>query len=90
MTITYTSDIQLGERYRDVQTGYEGTATAIAFYQYACERITLEAFDPSQVSIRYESFDAPRLISVKTGEVATATRPGGPLDVPAQRNPTRR
>lgn len=74
----YTSDIVLGEEYEDTQTGYTGIATGIHFYQHACERVTLEAYEPSRKEIREMTFDAPRLKSVKTQEVATATKAGGP------------
>lgn len=42
-TNSFKSDIKLGERYKDTQTGIEGTATAVSFYQYGCERVNLEA-----------------------------------------------
>jgi hypothetical protein len=38
----FETDIDLGEKYLDPQTGIQGTATSIHFYQYACERVTLE------------------------------------------------
>jgi hypothetical protein len=31
----YATDVELGKRYRDPQTGIEGVATAVTFYQYA-------------------------------------------------------
>jgi hypothetical protein len=74
----YGTDIELGKRYLDPQTGIEGTATAICFYQYACERVTLELV--VQGKIEEYVFDAPRLVSVETQEKARATRTGGPRD----------
>jgi hypothetical protein len=81
----YTSDITLGERYRDEQTGFEGVATSITFFQYACERIALETYDATRREVKTEVFDAPRLTSVKTNERATTDRTGGPQMPNAQR-----
>lgn len=72
----YVSDIVLGERYRDAQTGIEGTATAVHFYQYGCERVSLEAVVAGK--IEEYGFDAPRLIHVESGKRATSTKTGGP------------
>ena len=74
----YASDIILGEKYRDEQTGYEGTATALYFFQYGCERVTIETLDPGRKQLVQETFDAPRLVHVETGKRATVTRTGGP------------
>lgn len=73
---TYKSDIKLGEKYRDDQTGIEGTATAIVFFQHGCERVDIELVVNGE--IKTYSFDAPRLTHVETGKVATTTRTGGP------------
>ncbi len=79
----YESDIELGKRYRDPQTGIEGTATAISFYQYACERVSIETI--AREKIEEYGFDAPRLESVETGKRAKTDRTGGPGDpVPRQ------
>lgn len=74
--ISYKSDIELGRRYRDEQTGIIGIAAAIGFYQYACERVTIELV--IQGEIREFVFDAPRLVSVETGVQATTEKTGGP------------
>ena len=71
------TDIVLGEKYRDDQTGVEGIATAVHFYQYACERVTIEYLKPDK-DVAELTFDAPRLRSVKTNEVAQVTKTGGP------------
>ena len=76
MSVTYKSDIRLGERYRDEQTGIEGTATAVYFYQFGCERVGLEFVVDGKIEDK--SFDAPRLTRVKTGVRATVFRTGGP------------
>ena len=76
---SYESDIILGERYVDDQTGYQGTATAVYFFQHACERVTLEAYDETTKKVIETTFDAPRLRSLKTKQVAQSDRPGGPV-----------
>jgi hypothetical protein len=84
----YGSDVELGKRYRDPQTGIEGTATAVTFYQYACERVMLETV--VQGKIEEYGFDAPRLEDVDTKERADSKRPGGPGDpVPRAAEPSR-
>lgn len=76
MKNTYRSDIKLGERYRDDQTGIEGIATAVIFYQHGCERVDVELLVNGE--LKAYSFDAPRLTHVATGVKATTTRTGGP------------
>lgn len=75
---SYKADIVLGERYRDEQTGLEGVATAIYFFQHACERVQLEMVNQHDGNIMEPVFDAPRLTHVKSGVRATTDRPGGP------------
>lgn len=72
----YESDIILGDRYVDEQTGIEGVASSIHFYQYGCERVTLEAVVAGK--IEEYGFDAPRLTHKETKQRATTTRTGGP------------
>jgi hypothetical protein len=74
---SYGSDVKLGERYRDPQTGIEGVATSIHFYQYACERVTLEMV-AKDGELKEYTFDAPRLENAATGERARTERTGGP------------
>lgn len=76
--MTYASDVVLGDKYRDSQTGFEGIATAIYFFQYGCERVQLEQFDKKASDIRAITFDAPRLVNVKTGKTPVVTKTGGP------------
>lgn len=78
-TTKYGSDIELGKRYRDPQTGIEGVATSIHFYQYACERTTLE-FLKKDGELMENTFDSPRLECVEKKQRARATRSGGPGD----------
>lgn len=74
----YNSDIELGERYRDDQTGIEGIATAIYFFQHACERVQLEYVNDKDGCLTELVFDAPRLVHIKTEKRARSDRPGGP------------
>ena len=73
---SYASDIVLGERYRDEQTGIEGVATSVSFYQHACERVVLELVVEGK--IEEFVFDAPRLTHVETNRKATSEKTGGP------------
>ena len=74
---TYKSDIKLGEKYRDNQTGVEGIATAVYFYQYACERVVIEYLKPDR-ELAELVFDAPRLTHITSGVTASSTKTGGP------------
>jgi hypothetical protein len=75
--VIYESDIVLGDRYRDTQTGLEGVATSLYFFQYGCERVNLEIVTPGG-EIKDYGFDAPRLEHALSGDRATARRSGGP------------
>ena len=81
----YKSDIILGERYIDKQTGYEGVATSVSFFQHACERVCIETFDKGRQSVIESVFDAPRLTHVRTQKVAKTEKTGGPLMPSPQR-----
>ena len=73
----YRADITLGRRYRDRQTGIEGTATAVTFYQHGCERVTIETVVAGK--IEEYGFDAPRLTDIEAERpVVPSGRPGGP------------
>ncbi|QIN79641.1 hypothetical protein GBA65_15150 [Rubrobacter marinus] len=72
----YGSDIVLGERYRDEQTGIEGTAISVHFYQHACERVALELVVDRK--IEEYVFDAPRLTHIESGKKAETEKTGGP------------
>jgi hypothetical protein len=85
MNNKYLSDIILGERYKDNQTGIEGIATVTAFFQHGCERVTLEFMRDQK--IEEVSFDAPRLTHVETGKTASVTKTGGPAKGNAHEKP---
>lgn len=76
--MNYKSDIELGKKYRDDQTGIEGIATAIYFFQHACERVQIEFVNEKDGQLTELTFDAPRLSSMDTGRRAKSDRPGGP------------
>lgn len=89
MANQYTSDIRLGERYVDEQTGFEGVATSMTFFQHACERVAVETYDAERREVKVEIFDSPRLTHVTTDVKAKSPRPGGPQSPNAQRGPNR-
>lgn len=72
----YGSDVKLGEKYRDEQTGIEGISIAVTFFQHACERVTLELVVDGK--IEEYTFDAPRLTHVDSGKQAEVDKTGGP------------
>ena len=74
--VPYESDIVLGKKYRDEQTGVSGTATVLTFHQHGCERAALESVVNGEVI--EQDFDAPRLTNVETGKKAESERTGGP------------
>lgn len=76
MKTAYRSDIKLGERYIDKQTGIEGTAVAVVFHQHGCERAEIECVVAGK--IENYGFDSPRLTHVGTQKVASSPRRGGP------------
>lgn len=80
MKQTFKTDIKLGDRYRDDQTGIEGVATSVHFYQHACERVTLEYVNKDG-DISEVTFDSPRLTNLRTHLTATTTKTGGPARV---------
>lgn len=81
---TYKSDLKLGEKYKDQTTGLIGHCTAIHFYEHACERATLRYVD-HQGNVQEVGFDAPELIHIESGQVATASKPGGPARAEGRR-----
>lgn len=72
----HSTDIVMGDEYRDSVTGVKGTATSVTFFLHACERVTLEFMREGKLA--YEVFDAPRLIHVETEAVPKVTKTGGP------------
>jgi hypothetical protein len=81
----YESDVQMGERYCDTQTGFEGTCTAVTFFQHGCERLTLKGINKLGNIVDY-AFDAPEVTLMKDSTVPVVRKVGGPHD----RTPMRR
>ena len=81
----YGSDITLGEKYTDTQTGVTGVATSITFFQHACERVCLELLNKDG-DLKELVFDAPRLKSVRTQIQAVSEKTGGTRSTPRQRD----
>lgn len=90
MKTNYKSDIKLGDRYRDTQTGYEGVATGVTFWQHACERVILETYDAERREVKTETFDSPRMEHCETKAKARTTKTGGPQMASAQRQVAQR
>lgn len=86
----YKSDIVLGEKYVDNQTGYVGIATSVTFFQHACERVCIETYDTIRKQVIESVFDAPRLTHAKTQKTAAVTKTGGPQMPNGQRGPVGR
>lgn len=76
----YLTDIKLGEKYRETQTGIEGTAVSLHFYQYGCERCGIELVVNGEV--KEYTFDVPRLVHIATNQRAKTPRTGGPREDP--------
>ena len=76
MSNQFKTDIVLGEKYEDEQTGLVGIATAVTFHQHACERVMIEYVKDGD--LKELVFDAPRLVHVETGVRATTEKTGGP------------
>lgn len=77
------SSIKLGQKYRDLITGFEGTASAIAHYLNGCDRVLLEAIMGD--NLREYWFDITRLEAVKL--IKKEKKPGGPQSVPTKQIP---
>jgi hypothetical protein len=78
----FKTNIELGKKYRDKQTGYEGTAAAIYFFEHGCERVELKSLTRHSGELAIAVFDAPELVEVATEEPVTlvAKKAGGPHD----------
>lgn len=86
---TYESELLLGHTYRDDATKLEGKLVAITFYEYACERATLRYLN-KQGEVIEQTFDAPELTHIASGEQVSSERPGGPARADGRRSDTRR
>lgn len=73
---SYRSDIVLGEQYREKSTGLVGKAVCIAFFEHACERVTLRYLHDGD--IKEAGFDAPEVEHVETKKTPVQQKSGGP------------
>lgn len=80
---------ELGKRYIDKITQFEGTCTGIFEYMHGCRRIQIDGVkvdaqgNPEPIGY---TFDEPQLTDSETGQELHTTRPGGPKDAPQPRN----
>ena len=86
MKSTFSTDVVLGQKYRDKHTGFEGHAISVHFYEHACERVALKGLNGQGEIVEY-FFDALELEDVETRETPKAEKTGGPHDraVPPRR-----
>lgn len=80
-----TVTVELGKKYRDKVSGYEGVATAVTEFLYACRRVTLDSFAEGEV--KQFSFDEPQLEAVEAPQIERPrlSRTGGDRAMPSQR-----
>lgn len=64
----YTSEVTVGGKYRDKNTGVEGQAVMIEFHLHSCERVVLEFVKDGE--LKQYVFDAVRLELVEEPEEA--------------------
>lgn len=71
--VTYESDVVLGRKYRDRQTGLEGWACVIDFHERQATRVTIRSIgydkDGSKV-LKYHGLDDFLLVDIETEEPA--------------------
>jgi len=79
--------INLGDKVRDLVTGFEGIAVARTEWLNGCFRVTLQSdcLDKDGKVTPSETFDEPQLDVLIPGKVRTGPRDtGGPADTPTQ------
>jgi hypothetical protein len=82
---SFETSIEFGERYRDKNSGYEGVATALYFYEFGCARVSLVSMD-DKGDVKDLSFDEQSLVKVGTGKPVEAfAKVGGARPAPAPR-----
>lgn len=77
---TFKTEIELGKKYRDSATGFEGTASAVYFFKHGCERVALKGLNNQGDLVEFV-FDAPEL-EHQSGEAVKLleAKTGGPHD----------
>ena len=79
--------IQLGDKCKDIVTGFEGVCVARTEWLNGCWRMTLqsEKLDKEGKPQEGVTFDEPQLVVTKAKKVATGPRDtGGPASTPRQ------
>lgn len=61
--------VQLGTKYKDTISGFEGVATGRYDYHNGCQRVTLSGSDKDGCPKDY-TFDVQQLVDVETGKAA--------------------
>lgn len=80
MSTTFKTEIDLGKKYRDSATGFEGTASAVYFFKHGCERVALKGLNNQGDLVEF-TFDAPELEDLSGKPVKLLEpRTGGPHD----------
>lgn len=77
--VDYRSDIVLGRTYKDTQTGVQGIAAMMEFWEHQSNRVSLKkVVDPggSKEKIIYHSIDDFHAEDMETKKVARETEPG--------------
>jgi hypothetical protein len=74
--MNYESDIVLGQEYQHTRTGIKGFATAIYFFENACERVCLQYTHEGKLV--ESTFDSVELKNVETEVQAESPKKGGP------------
>ena len=84
--------LELGDRVRDVISGFTGIVTGLARYLYGCERAQVEA-ETAKDGPKLEWFDVMRLQKQPGGMglllKAQSAAPGGPSANPKRHDPQR-
>jgi hypothetical protein len=79
--------IELGEKYRDEISGFEGVATGHAEYLYGCEQTMLSGSKHDSHEPDCHWFDDQRLIHVESGaRMGEQVVAGGPQQAPSRAN----
>lgn len=82
------SIVELGQKYKDTFTGFEGIATCRSVYLYGCVRIQLEGMSKEGEPQEFW-FDEQRLVSLDLKPVQTDALTGGPRSAPRRQTARR-
>lgn len=59
---TFVTEVELGQRYRDKHTNYEGVAISVHFYEHSEPKTTLRALVDNKVND--QAFDVSTLLPI--------------------------